>query len=105
MNLTFISKKWINYLKKKQTPRGQEDSVLGNFERHSILEPDDVRLGDAFSFAVDGDWIVARHCRVNGMFNNSWNLEGCKETQKRVHNELSCLGYPLLPRLPPPPQI
>lgn len=82
MNLTFISKKWINYLKKKQTPRRQEDSMLGNFERHSILKPDDVRLGDAFSFAVYGDWIVARHRRVNGMFNNSWNLEGCKETQK-----------------------
>lgn len=82
MNLTFISKKWMNYLKKKQTPRGQEDSVLGDFERHSILEPDDVRLRDAFSLAVYGDWIVARHCRVNGMLNYSWNLEGCKETQK-----------------------
>lgn len=81
----------LSYLKKKQTSRWQEDSMLSDFEWQSIFEPDNVWLRNAFGFAVYSDWIVARHCRVDGMLDNSGNLEGCKEIKRREWNQQNSL--------------
>lgn len=70
------------YLKKKQTSRRQEDSMLSNFKWHPVLVPDDVRLWDALGFAVYRDWIVAWHCCINRMLDYSRNMEGCKKKNR-----------------------
>lgn len=57
--------------------------MLGHLERHAVLKPDDVGLWNAFGFAVDGDGVVPGHRRVDGVLDNSWDLEGCKE-QRRI---------------------
>lgn len=70
--------------------------MLGDFQWQSVFVPDDAGLRNAFCFAVDRDWIIAWNCCVNGMLYDSWNLEGCKETQKRFTVSKSCQWFRFL---------
>jgi hypothetical protein len=71
----FIKERKI-HLEKEETSRWQEDPVLGDFEWHSILVPDNARLRNALGFTIYGHGIVSGYCRIDGMLDNSWLLEG-----------------------------
>lgn len=56
--------------------------MLSDFEGHPVLVPDDCWLRNALGFTVYRDGIITRYCGVDGMLNDSWNLEGCKEEKR-----------------------
>lgn len=69
--------------------------MLSDFEGHPVLVPDDCWLRNALGFTVYRDGIITRYCGVDGMLNDSWNLEGCKEEKKLLAKNVS---FRFLPR-------